>query len=310
MQINRTAHAANFTVMSNGVLRDRRLSFTARGILGHLLSLPDGAREDVRTLADRNPGVGRRGVANAVQELVDAGYYVRRNVRDPETGRVRTETFVFDTPQTDASPLPASPGTGTPAVGNAGTLPSGVKDLVSKTPANPSPSPAVEAAPAPVAPVVREGDLKDSHGPHRTEAARILARLVSVDGRLKLSDRAVQELVPLAAQWLENGATVTDLTDAVVQGLPVKVYSASKLVADRLTRKLPAPRRAWSEFADCGTCRNPLPAGQSSGICATCAGVVPHPDLVALAANSTPDPTVQAHAAGIRAALRARRVAA
>ena len=306
MQIHRTARTANFTVLGNDVLRDRRLSFTARGILGHLLSLPNGAREDVRTLADRNPGVGRRGVSKAVQELEDAGYYARRNVRDPETGRVRTETFVYDTPQ---SPLPASPGTGTPAVGNAGTNPS-VKTPVSKTPENPSPSPSVPKAPAPVAPVVREGDLKDSHGPHRTEAARILARLVSVDGRLKLSDRAVQELVPLAAQWLENGATVTDLTDAVVQGLPVKVYSASKLVADRLTRKLPAPRRAWSEFADCGTCRNPLPAGQSSGICATCAGVVPHPDLVALAADSAPDPTVQAHAAGIRSALRARRVAA
>ncbi|RSO05647.1 hypothetical protein DMH18_30705 [Streptomyces sp. WAC 06783] len=81
-------------MLANGTIRDRRLSFTARGILAHLLSLPDGAREDVRTLADRNPGVGRRGVSKAVQGLEDAGYYIRRTIRGPETGRVWTETFV------------------------------------------------------------------------------------------------------------------------------------------------------------------------------------------------------------------------
>ncbi|WP_050511719.1 helix-turn-helix domain-containing protein [Streptomyces rimosus] len=118
MRIHRTRHADNFTVLANGTIRDRRLSFTARGILAHLLSLPDDAREDVRTLADRNPGVGRRGVSKAVQELEDAGYYVRRTIRDPETGLVWTETFVYDTPQD--SPLPASPGTGAPETTEAG----------------------------------------------------------------------------------------------------------------------------------------------------------------------------------------------
>ncbi|WP_431980828.1 helix-turn-helix domain-containing protein [Streptomyces qinglanensis] len=287
--------------MPNSICRDRRLSFTARGILAHLLSLPDGAREDVRTLADRNPGVGRRGVSKAVQELEDAGYYFRRTIRDPETGRVWTETFVYDTPQD--SPLPASPGTGAPAAGNAGTLPSGVKEPVSKTPEKTLPSPSVPKDQAPVAPA-REGSQENDA--QTQEAARVLARLEAVDARLRLSQGQAQELAPLAAQWLRNGASAVEITDALVQGLPAKVFSAAKIVADRLTRKVPAPRRHWAEYADCAECRNPLPVGRS-GLCSVCAGRAPHPDLQALADGSGPDPAVAARAAEIRAAMRARR---
>ncbi|WP_330297040.1 helix-turn-helix domain-containing protein [Streptomyces sp. NBC_00503] len=106
MRIHISPRKRAFTVIGNEVVRDRRLSFTARGILCYLLSLPDGAREDVRTLADKHPGVGRRGVAKAVDELVQYGYYVRRTFRDQRTGHVRTETFVYDSPHTDDRPEP------------------------------------------------------------------------------------------------------------------------------------------------------------------------------------------------------------
>lgn len=139
MRIHRTQHTSGFAVLSNAVLRDRRLSFSARGVLAYLLSLPDGAREDVRTLADRNPGLGRRGVSKAVAELIEHGYYVRRNVRDAETGQVRTETFVFDVPQDADSPLPATAGTGRPGDGKTGRLPKGVKNPGEE----PSPNPHV-----------------------------------------------------------------------------------------------------------------------------------------------------------------------
>ncbi|MFI9076092.1 helix-turn-helix domain-containing protein [Streptomyces sioyaensis] len=288
-------------IIPNSAARHRGLSFTARGILIHLLSLPDGAKEDVRTLADRNPGVGRRGVSKAVQELEDAGYYFRRTIRDPETGRVWTETFVYDTPQD--WPLPASPGTGSPVVGNAGMLPSGVKDVSSKNLDKTLSSPSARKLQRSAA-LAREGFQENEHPAQ--EAVRVLNDLKAVDARLRLSQRQVQELAPLAAQWLQNGTTAAEITDALTQGLPAKVYCAAKLVADRLTRKFPAPRRRWADYADCAECRNPLPAGQS-GICATCTGVVLHPDLQALAAGSAPDPAVAARASEIRAALRARR---
>ncbi|MGW2633778.1 helix-turn-helix domain-containing protein [Streptomyces chattanoogensis] len=304
MRVHRSPQTRDFVIIPNSAARHRGLSFTARGILVHLLSLPDGAKEDVRTLADRNPGVGRRGVSKAVQELEDAGYYFRRTIRDPETGQVWTETFVYDTPQD--SPLPASPGTGAPADGNAGTLPSGVKDPSTKNLEKTLPSLSVPKVQVPAAPAW-EGFKENDH--QGQEAARVLARLATMDMRLRLSQRQVQELVPLAAQWLHNGASAVEITDALVHDLPAKVHSAAKLVADRLTRKLPEPRRSWARYADCGQCRNPLPVGQASGICAVCSGVQVHPDLRALAADSAPDPAVAARAASIRAALRARRSA-
>ncbi|UQA94961.1 helix-turn-helix domain-containing protein [Streptomyces halobius] len=304
MRVHRTSHPRDFVIVPNSAARHRGLSFTARGILIHLLSLPDGAKEDVRTLADRNPGVGRRGVSKAVQELEDAGYYFRRTIRDPETGRVWTETFVYDTPQ--ESPVPASPGTGDPAARSAGTLPTGVKELSSKTPEKPLPSPSVAKVQTPAAPA-REGFQGNGH--QGQEAARVLARLATMDVRLRLSQRQVQGLVPLAAQWLQNGASAVEIADALVHDLPAKVHSAAKLVADRLTRKLPEPRRSWARYVDCGQCRNPLPVGQPSGICAVCSGVQVHPDLQALAADSEPDPAVVVRASEIRAAMRAHRSA-
>lgn len=137
MRIQISPRKRAFTVLGNEVVRDRRLSFTARGILCYLLSLPDGSREDVRTLADKHPGVGRRGVAKAVDELVRYGYHLRRTVRDPQTGHVRTETFVYDTPHTgdrpeppqpDPDPAPATdPGTGEREDGETGASPLGTE---------------------------------------------------------------------------------------------------------------------------------------------------------------------------------------
>ncbi|NUK43205.1 hypothetical protein HRW13_20550, partial [Streptomyces lunaelactis] len=112
MQIHRTRHDRDFTVVPNGITRNRKLSFTARGLLGYLIGLPNGFREDVKTLADKNPGVGRKGIENAIDELIAEKYYFRVTTRDAQ-GLIRTQVYVFDEPQKTFSPLPAMPGTGT-----------------------------------------------------------------------------------------------------------------------------------------------------------------------------------------------------
>ncbi|MFI5942215.1 hypothetical protein ACIBCB_18425 [Streptomyces uncialis] len=271
------------------MLRDSRLSFTARGILVYLLSLPDGADIDVRKLADRHPGVGRRGVQAAMDELIATGYYVRRTRRD-DRGRLRTDTWVTDTPQAGTAPSDQQPGTGDPGTQAAGTLPSVGKNTVKNEEKTPPASPP------------REGEDE-----HLDQASQLLARLANLDSRLRLSHKQVTALAPLAAEWLRRGVTVAELADALSQGLPTRVYSAARLVGDRLHRKLPDPRRQWQTYTDCaGDCGRPLPADQDQGFCVACSGITPEPPAPA----SGPGSVAQITGAGAQlvASIRARRV--
>jgi hypothetical protein len=281
VHIKLSARTRSFTVLGNEVLRDRRLSFTARGILGFLLSLPDGAREDVRTLADKNPGIGRRGVAKAVDELVALGYYVRRTVRDEDSGQVRTETYVFDTPQAAGEPLPVPAGTGQPVGGRAGRFPKGKKNP-EEVPSLPEPAtpPNVLGAPG----------------------AALLSGLTRAEPRLALSAADLLALAPLAAPWLEAGVPEREARALLTDGLPPVIHSARAILADRLTRKLPAPRATVPAFAvglaECGTCRDPLPRGRRTGICAACSGIAPAPQ------RASPAASFADHVATVRALVR------
>ncbi|MFJ7271108.1 helix-turn-helix domain-containing protein [Streptomyces sp. NPDC099050] len=263
MRIQISPRKRAFTVLGNEVLRDRRLSFTARGILGYLLSLPDGSREDVRTLADKHPGVGRRGVAKAVDELVRYGYYLRRTVRDPETGHVRTETFVYDTPHTDDRPEPpqpdpdpaqaTDPGTGEREGGETGASPLGTK-TTGEEPSLPEPVKLTAAS---------------------SRGAALLARIARYEPRLALSATEALVLAPLAEQWLAHGVSELETRSLLTDGLPRFVYSARALLADRLGRKLPAPRvhkdpaAPAAPPAECGICHDPHPSPDAP--CRSCA---------------------------------------
>lgn len=102
MQIHRSAHVRSFTVLPNSALQDRRLSYTARGLLVDLLSRPDGWREDGRQMADSSPQ-GRGAVRRALKELTAAGYYRVEVVRMPD-GKVRSEAHLYDVPQLPGVP--------------------------------------------------------------------------------------------------------------------------------------------------------------------------------------------------------------
>ncbi|MEU7030037.1 hypothetical protein AB0A60_25570 [Streptomyces sp. NPDC046275] len=257
--------------MPNGIAQNKKLSFTARGLLGYLISLPNGAKENVRKLADENPKVGRKGIEHAIDELIEHRYYFRVTTRDGE-GLIRTQVYVFDEPQDSFSPLPAGPGTGEPGTEEAGTSPSG-KRISSKDGGKLPPFPPADEH-RPAAPAAREGSSKkhETGTPQLAEAARIVRRFAAVDSRLNLSERQVAKLAPSVADWLHRGATISEITDAVTQGLPSKVYSAARLIADRLDRKRPEAKRQWMTYADCPEgCGNLLPAGQDTGICNECA---------------------------------------
>lgn len=59
------------------VLQDKRISFRARGVLGYLLSLPDGWEASAERIA-RDTTEGRDAVATALKELESVGYLARR----------------------------------------------------------------------------------------------------------------------------------------------------------------------------------------------------------------------------------------
>lgn len=78
-RIVRTPKTKRFLIISNSVCRDRRLSYRARGVLAHILSLPDRAEVSSSHLArhpedPNDPREGRDAVLAALKELQRVGY--------------------------------------------------------------------------------------------------------------------------------------------------------------------------------------------------------------------------------------------
>ena len=123
---------SNFSVISNAVIRDSRLSYRARGVLLEILSRPDNWRVSGDSLA-RSGKEGRDAILTALKELRDCGYIRMVKTRN-EDGTFETTNYVFDTPQdvvprpenpTTASvepPYPEKPATGKPGLDNQGSL--------------------------------------------------------------------------------------------------------------------------------------------------------------------------------------------
>ena len=111
--------ASNFTILSNAVINDERLSFRARGVLVWLLSKPDDWHTRSESIAAQSPKEGRVAVRSALRELADLGYLVREKIQD-ERGRWSTIQTVYEEPAT--GPTPGKPTRGRTDVGQPGAL--------------------------------------------------------------------------------------------------------------------------------------------------------------------------------------------
>jgi hypothetical protein len=302
MQIHRSRHTRGFTVLPNAALQDRRLSYTARGLLADLLSRPDGWREDGRHMADTSPQ-GRIAVAKALRELTKYGYYRVERVRRPD-GTFVTETHVYDTPQ--VGPAAIRPGSGRSATANPGANPVKAPGKVPTLPAQRTPIGAVPGAGRGGRQEIPSPPLAQAEPPNATstEAAALLHRVTAAEPRLRLGAAEAMTLAPLVTPWLERGLGPRDLSPALLSGLPERVHSATAFLRDRLTRKLPpapepitAPPKPRSH--ECASCARPIPY---EGICRTCAGLnTPPPEAEADRAR-----TATRGRALVRAALSSR----
>lgn len=86
-----------FTVLGNEVIRDRRLSYRARGLHHVLLSLAEGYQLRVSWLVDQSTD-GRHSVLSGLKELQLHGYLEIRRERAASGRFVRTVWVVTDTP--------------------------------------------------------------------------------------------------------------------------------------------------------------------------------------------------------------------
>ncbi|MEU9846093.1 hypothetical protein [Streptomyces sp. NPDC047985] len=141
--------------------------------------------------------------------------------------------------------------------------------------------------------------------------------MISPEPRLRLGAVEALALAPLVSAWLDRGYGQRDLAGALLGGLPARIHSASALLRNRLSRKLPPPPEpsipahpmpeprpgsGLPRWAECDDCRRPIP---DNGLCRDCAASAdgpggPRPDND----TATRSRTAARGRALVRAALR------
>ncbi|MFF3845260.1 hypothetical protein [Streptomyces sp. NPDC002328] len=148
----KTAQTTRYTVVGNHLAQHRQLSLVAMGLALHIQSLPDQARVDIKTLADRFPE-GETRIAAALRELKAHGYLAQIRKRLPN-GRIVTHTVSYNQPQAAHpanGPAPAPQRPPNPASTAAPPPPAAPQPQPGPAPAPQRPSNQTAAAPPPPA---------------------------------------------------------------------------------------------------------------------------------------------------------------
>jgi hypothetical protein len=97
MSTIRIIHDKDYTKIANAAIKDKRLSFKARGVHHLLLSYPDNWVVNMNHLIGESDRDGRDAIYSAISELKDLGYVVRRRIRK-SGGMIDWETEVHELP--------------------------------------------------------------------------------------------------------------------------------------------------------------------------------------------------------------------
>ncbi len=97
MSIFRIKKENNYTCMSNHHLRNDNISLKAIGLLSVILSMPDNYKVTIKGLAHKVKD-GISSVRNSINELIDAGYIVRRQVRGADGKFCEYEYDIYENP--------------------------------------------------------------------------------------------------------------------------------------------------------------------------------------------------------------------
>lgn len=104
----RVAERPKFLIIDRRTIRDRRLSFKARGVLAWILDQPEGTAVNRNALSDASDSDGPDSMRSALAELRDLGYIVQQSQQD-ESGKFRTTSIVYELPPEVDNPPPGNP---------------------------------------------------------------------------------------------------------------------------------------------------------------------------------------------------------
>jgi len=97
MEVIRVIKNKNYTTISNQLFKNKGISLKAKGLMGYLLSLPSDWNLSINGIVACSKE-GRRAIGNIINELIDAGYIERNQVR--KNGKfIGYDYFVFEQPK-------------------------------------------------------------------------------------------------------------------------------------------------------------------------------------------------------------------
>ncbi|MFD8813871.1 helix-turn-helix domain-containing protein [Streptomyces sp. NPDC059627] len=255
----RTYQSGHYTVVGNHLAQHRELSLTAIGLATHILSLPEGAPVDIRSLTDRFTE-GRDRIAFALRELEAHGYLERVRERT-EAGRLFTRTYAHHTPggagaargraRSAAVARPSGNDRQAPQEddrGGAGPVAhdaratSVLAESESESVSEPCTVPercAEAAEDQPTAHVRSAAEIRPDA--RHEKAVALLAALRRTDDRLTLSPRDVNRLAPAVIAWFDRGVPAAVVHRALTTDLPADMRRPAGVLDYRLRELLPAP---------------------------------------------------------------------
>ena len=90
----------NFTVISNDIFKDTRLSFKAKGLLTTMLSCPKNWNYTIEGLSKLSTD-GKASIRSALNELEEYDYLERKQLRNEKGAFTDTEYIVYEQPMSD-----------------------------------------------------------------------------------------------------------------------------------------------------------------------------------------------------------------
>lgn len=99
MAIIRQKREKHFSIVSNEVLNDKRLSFKARGLLVYMLSMKDDWKFYTKELAEHSERDGIKSIRSALNEIEAMGYLERTQTRGKHGHFEEQDWKLLDTPR-------------------------------------------------------------------------------------------------------------------------------------------------------------------------------------------------------------------